>query len=184
MPAADAWSLDAQRRSLGSRPTSPDESEVARWEYGWALQTLALATILGYVLAAWAKARNGGLDWITGDVLRNHIAYDNLQKRFLGDPSSPLARFTVPYRWLFPPMAAASMVIEGRRAPGARTRPVQEDLGSRHLVVPRRDPRAHGDLVPIPTARRGLPTFHQRREVRQAFLASIPPSTRNTAPLM
>jgi len=102
MPAADAWGVDA-KTGRASREA---------WVYGWALQTLALATIVGYVLAAWAKAKNGGVDWITGDVLRNHIAYDNLQKKMLGDVSSPFASVAVPHGWLFPPMAAASMIIE------------------------------------------------------------------------
>ena len=102
MPAADAWVVGTQPLARRRDP----------WVYGWALQTLALATVVGYVLAAWAKAKNGGLDWISGDVLRNHIAYDNLQKQLLGDVSSPFASLTVPYGWLFPPMAAASMVIE------------------------------------------------------------------------
>lgn len=104
MPAADAWSLDDRARER----IRPERS----WAYGWALQTLALATALGYVIAAWAKIRNGGLDWITGDVLRSHIAYDNLRKQVLGDPSSPFVELVVPHRWLFPPLAAASMVIE------------------------------------------------------------------------
>lgn len=101
-PAADAWSSDARGRQ------SPAES----WRYGWALQTLALATALGYGIAAWAKIRNGGIDWITGDVLRNHIASDNLRKELLGDISSPFTSLTTPRAWLFPPLAAASMVIE------------------------------------------------------------------------
>ena len=102
MPAGDAWAIGAPR----------SDQSTPRWQYGWALQTLALATIVGYAVAAYAKAKNGGLDWITGDVLRNHIAYDNLQKELLGDVSSPLVDLTVPHGWLFPPMAAASMVIE------------------------------------------------------------------------
>ena len=113
MPAADAWAVDAREldhqgwdhRGFGAR-------ERESWVYGWALQTLAVATVVGYLLAAWAKAKNGGVDWVTGDVLRNHIAYDNLQKKLLGDVSSPFASVVVPYGWLFPPMAAASMVIE------------------------------------------------------------------------
>ena len=101
-PAADAWSSDARHRH------APEES----WRYGWALQTLALATALGYGIAAWAKIRYGGIDWITGDVLRNHIASDNLRKELLGDISSPFTSLTTPHGWIFPPLAAGSMVIE------------------------------------------------------------------------
>lgn len=102
-PAADAWTLGSRRDRGVPQPS---------WRYGWALQTLALATILGYLIAAWAKIRNGGLDWMSGDVLRSHIAADNLLKELLGDPTSPLASVVVPLGWLFPPMAVGSIVVE------------------------------------------------------------------------
>ena len=102
-PAADAWTLGSRRDRSVPQPS---------WRYGWALQTLALATILGYLIAAWAKIRNGGLDWMSGDVLRSHIAADNLLKELLGDPTSPLASVVVPLGWLFPPMAVGSIVVE------------------------------------------------------------------------
>ena len=56
--------------------------------------------------------RNGGVDWITGDVLRNQIAHDNVRKALLGDRHSPLGVHLVKYGWVFPPMALASMVVE------------------------------------------------------------------------
>jgi len=102
-PAADAWTVGNRRAKPAPQPS---------WRYGWALQTLALATILGYLIAAWAKIRNGGLDWMTGDVLRSHIAADNLLKELLGDPTSPLTSLVVPQGWLFPPMAVGAILAE------------------------------------------------------------------------
>lgn len=106
-PAADAWSLDARRRRTSAR--IDDEAPTV---YGWALQLMAAVTALSYVVAAWAKLRNGGLDWISGDVLRNHIARDNLRKHLLGDASSPISPYLVGHAWLFAPMALVSMVVE------------------------------------------------------------------------
>ncbi|MEZ5280034.1 MAG: HTTM domain-containing protein [Acidimicrobiales bacterium] len=104
-PAADAWSLDA--RSTTRRPRASDESD-----YTWALWLISAVTVSTYVIAAWAKLRIGGADWISGDVLRSHIAHDNLRKHLLGDPSSPLARFVVPQAWLFSPMAIGALALE------------------------------------------------------------------------
>ena len=102
MPAADAWRVD------GRTPARLESERV----YGWALQVLTAITTLAYVVAAWAKIRNGGLDWMSGDVLRNHVAHDNLRKELLGDPSSPVAPHLVPHPWVFAPMAWISMVVE------------------------------------------------------------------------
>lgn len=104
-PAADAWSLDA--RSTTRRPQAGEESD-----YTWALWLISAVTVSTYVIAAWAKLRIGGADWISGDVLRSHIAHDNLRKHLLGDPSSPLARFVVPQAWLFSPMAIGALALE------------------------------------------------------------------------
>ena len=106
-PAGDAWSLDARRRR-----TSDHIGDEAPTVYGWALQLMAAVTALSYVVAAWAKLRNGGLDWISGDVLRNHIARDNLRKHLLGDASSPISPYLVGHAWLFAPMAIVAMVVE------------------------------------------------------------------------
>ncbi len=103
VPAADRWSLDHRR--CRRRAESPST-------YGWALQLMAAVVGLSYVVAAWAKIRNGGLDWISGEVLRNHIAHDNLRKHLLGDVSSPIAPLLLRHRWLFGPMAFGSIVVE------------------------------------------------------------------------
>jgi hypothetical protein len=101
-PSAAAWSLDARRRCAA----------VPAAAYGWPLRLMSLLTVATYVLAGWAKVRHGGMDWVTGDVLRNQIAHDNLRKITLGDVHSPLGGWLVRHGWLFPPMALASMVIE------------------------------------------------------------------------
>lgn len=100
-PAADAYAVDARR---AEKPR--------RINYGWALQLMTAVTALTYVIAAWAKIRNGGWEWMTGDVLRNQIAYDNLRKHLLGDPHSAVGGWLTQWRWIFPPLATASMVVE------------------------------------------------------------------------
>jgi hypothetical protein len=103
-PAADAISLDERRVP---RSTSDLDSR-----YGWPVRLMSLITVLTYVIAGIAKQRNGGLHWITGDVLRNQVANDNLRKIVLGDTYSPLGARLVRYGWLFPPMALATMIVE------------------------------------------------------------------------
>lgn len=103
-PAADAWSLDARRRAL------PERSPSGR--YGWPVRLVTLVTVLAYVVAGWAKVRNGGLAWVSGDVLRNHIAHDALRKSLVGASHSSLGTALLAHGWVFPPMAAASLVVE------------------------------------------------------------------------
>jgi hypothetical protein len=100
--AADTWSIDAK----GSTPGRDDG------RYGWPLKLMCVVTVLAYVLAGVAKLRNAGWEWVTGDQLRIHIAYDNLRKIQLGDIYSPLGAWLVRYQWLFPPMAWFSLALE------------------------------------------------------------------------
>ena len=101
-PAAAAWSVD--RRS---------ESELRISErFGWPIQIMALLTVITYVLAGVAKIRYGGFDWLTGDVLRNQIAYDNLRKILIGDVHSPIAGWVVRHPSLLRPFAAISVLVE------------------------------------------------------------------------
>jgi hypothetical protein len=81
-------------------------------DYGWALRVMTLVVVIAYVIAGLAKLRNGGIDWLTGDVLRNQIAHDNLRKIVLGDVHSPIGAWLVQFGWLFPPMAIASVFVE------------------------------------------------------------------------
>jgi len=102
-PAADAWSFDARR---GAR--RPPRAGA----YGWSLALAATMMVVTYVIAGIAKLRYGGLEWITSDSLRNHVAYSATRLDLLGGTPSPLAGLLVPHGWLFPPMAAATVAIE------------------------------------------------------------------------
>ena len=95
-------------RSLALRATEPGLPE----SYGWPLKLMSVITVATYVLAGWAKLRVSGFEWITGDVLRNLVAHDNLRKILLGDPHSPLGGWLVQFRWMFPPMALLSTLVE------------------------------------------------------------------------
>lgn len=103
VPAADALSLDARRTATSWTP-SPT--------YRWPLVVMGAITALTYVVAGWAKIRNGGLDWLDGDVLRAHVASDNLRKELLGDLVSPLAGPLAGISWIWGPMAAAALLLE------------------------------------------------------------------------
>jgi hypothetical protein len=81
-------------------------------DYGWALRLVTLVVVIAYVIAGLAKLRNGGFDWLTGDVLRNQVAHDNLRKILLGDVHSPIGAWLVQFGWLFPPMAILSVLVE------------------------------------------------------------------------
>ena len=48
-------------------------------------------TVVTYVLAGLAKLRIGGVDWLVGDTLRNHVAYSAVRLEVLGARPSPLA---------------------------------------------------------------------------------------------
>ncbi|MBT8201759.1 MAG: HTTM domain-containing protein [Acidimicrobiia bacterium] len=81
-------------------------------DFGWALRLMTIVVVIAYVIAGLAKLRNGGFDWLTGDVLRNQVAHDNLRKILLGDVHSPIGAWLVQFGWLFPPMAIASVLVE------------------------------------------------------------------------
>jgi hypothetical protein len=80
--------------------------------YGWPLRALALVTVTTYVVAGVAKLRYGGPEWVSGEVLRNLVAHDNLRKQLMGDPSSPVARYVVGHPSLFAPAAVLTVVVE------------------------------------------------------------------------
>lgn len=63
--------------------------------YHWAIEACAITTVVGYTVSGIAKLRYGGWDWLSGDVLRNQIAFDNLRKILLGDIHSPVAGWMI-----------------------------------------------------------------------------------------
>lgn len=101
--AAAAWSFDARRNP---EPPAPDR------RYGWAIVLLSTVTVMAYLLAGVAKLRVTGASWAVGEVLRNHIAHDNLRKLLLGDGYSPIGGWLLRFPWLFPPFAALSLLLE------------------------------------------------------------------------
>jgi hypothetical protein len=107
-PAADTWSLDARRtRGPGVR-TLPAESTA----YGWPIALASLVLVFSYVIAGVAKLRYGGLDWVVGDTLRNHVAYAAARSDLLGGTSSPLAGWGVRLDRLWPIAAAMTIAVE------------------------------------------------------------------------
>jgi hypothetical protein len=115
-PAADALAVDrtaAGRRSSAGGTADPGRAAaVAAGAYGWPLRALALVTAGTYVVAGVAKVRYGGSAWVSGEVLRNLVAHDNLRKLLLGDPSSPVAPHVVRHPGVFAPAAVATLVVE------------------------------------------------------------------------
>jgi hypothetical protein len=101
--AADATSLDARRR---------DDVAVSSTTYGWPVRVAAVVTVITYVLAGIAKLRIGGVDWMSGDTLRNHVAYSATRLDVLGATPSPLAQSFLEQRWLGTPTGVATMIIE------------------------------------------------------------------------
>jgi hypothetical protein len=98
-PAADAYAVDKLQRD-------------ARAGYGWPIKLMAALTAATYVLAGIAKLRIAGGDWLDGEVLRNHIAFDNLRKALLGDAVAPLGRLFLDHPAQLVVFSALTLVIE------------------------------------------------------------------------
>ncbi len=90
------------------RPTRP----APHHDYSSPLRLCCVVVVLTYVIAGLAKLRYGGMEWVIGDTLRNHVAYSAARLDLLGGTPSPLAAGAVRRAWMFPPMAAAAVVIE------------------------------------------------------------------------
>jgi HTTM domain len=102
--SADALALGPARRRHGRPPVDA--------AYGWPVRLAALVTVLTYALAGVAKLRLGGLQWMVGDTLRNHVAYSAARLDLLGGTPSPLGRRLVAQAWVFPPLATATVLVE------------------------------------------------------------------------
>lgn len=92
--------------AAGRRASHPHDSGE------WALHAAALVTALGYLVSGITKLRLGGWDWLSGEPLRNQVAFDNLRKSLLGDTSSPLAGWAVRNRAMFGIFAPVTIAIE------------------------------------------------------------------------
>ena len=76
------------------------------------LTALVVVLVAVYVVAGVAKLRGSGWAWFEGDILRNKVAFDNLRKAALGSTTSPFASGAVGTDWLWPPLAALTIVVE------------------------------------------------------------------------
>ena len=100
-PAADAY-------VLGRRSRIVDDDG----RYAWPVRLAAVVTVGTYALAGISKLRIGGIAWIDGESLRNHVAYSAARLRVLGGTPSPLAGPLMEQLWLFTPIGIATLVIE------------------------------------------------------------------------
>jgi hypothetical protein len=111
-------SADAYRWSpfrAGAKHQADDERlpfRPASEAYGVPVRLAAFVTVATYVLSAIAKLRLSGIGWALSDSLRNHVASSFTRAELLRAPASPLGRWLVSYRWVFPPMAVASLLLE------------------------------------------------------------------------
>lgn len=118
-PAADAWSLDARRHTARTGdpgtgepgPGEPGHTEPSA-AYGFPLTVASLAMVTTYVIAGVAKLRYGGIEWLDGDTLRNHIAYSAARLDIIGGTPPILAEFVVEQAWILTPAAVIAVAIE------------------------------------------------------------------------
>jgi hypothetical protein len=89
-------------------PPAPSDGETS----GWPLNLMMCIVVLTYVLAGVAKLRWSGADWVSGDVLRNWIAVDNLRKILFDDLHSPVGGWLSGIGWIWMPIAAATLMVE------------------------------------------------------------------------
>jgi hypothetical protein len=69
-------------------------------------------TAVTYVLAGIAKLRIAGLHWLSGDLLRDQIAFDNARKALLGDPIAPFATLLLDHPGSLVVASIVTLVIE------------------------------------------------------------------------
>ena len=101
-PSADALSWDSRGKEM------PGESD----RYGWPIKLMAAGCVLVYLLAGIAKLRNSGMEFVSGETLRNYVAFGNVRKVELGSHHSPIGVALLPYSGLFAGLAGFSLVLE------------------------------------------------------------------------
>ncbi|HXS17528.1 MAG TPA: hypothetical protein VN764_10090 [Polyangiaceae bacterium] len=102
-PAAQAVSLDGRQGRRSWFRSVPS---------GWPLMACCLLTILAYLLAGIAKLKLSGVDFMTGEVLRVQIAYDNLRKIEFGSLYAPLGVWSLSVPALFPVLGTLTLIAE------------------------------------------------------------------------
>jgi len=63
-------------------------------------------------VASWAELRFAGPDWLSGEVLLNHIAHDTVRKDLIECATSPLGRLVLSVPWILGPLAWLTMLVE------------------------------------------------------------------------
>ena len=76
------------------------------------MKLLVALIVATYFLAGIAKLRTAGTAWIDGEVLRNHIAVDNLRKVLLGDRIAPFATVFLEHPAWFSIFSVMSIALE------------------------------------------------------------------------
>jgi hypothetical protein len=99
-PAADALALDARRA-----PASHDHAR-----YGWPIRLLGAVTAATYFVAGIAKL--GAPGWLSGDLLRHHVAWDLLRKAELGSVYSPFGGWLTSHDAPWPFFASFTLLVE------------------------------------------------------------------------
>lgn len=79
---------------------------------GWPLNLMMAVVVVTYVDAGIAKLRWSGVEWLTGDVLRNWVAVDNLRKWQVDDLYSPIGGWLAGVAWVWFPIAVVTLVVE------------------------------------------------------------------------
>jgi hypothetical protein len=111
--ASASWSLDARWRARRAATSSAPTARVTPSAHsGWPLRVCAAITVLAYLIAGVAKLEESGLVWMSGDILRNHIAYDAVRKAAVGSMYSPLGGVLVQVAWPFPVLGALTLAFE------------------------------------------------------------------------
>lgn len=100
--------LVTRNPSGGDELDEDEEEEVARWT----LTTMAIVTVLTYLVAGVAKVRSGGGGWLSGDALGDWLVFDALRKTELGSFRSPLAAFVASQPRLVQVLAVGTFVVE------------------------------------------------------------------------
>lgn len=107
-PAADVWSLDARRKGTERVASALDDVR-----YGWPVALCGVVVVATYVIASIAKLRYGGVGWLDGETMRNHVAYSAARLDVLGGDPAPLARPAVSLApWLLSSAAIVTVLIE------------------------------------------------------------------------
>lgn len=78
----------------------------------WPLTLMTAVLGMTYVVAGVAKLRWSGWSWVTGDVLRDWVAIDNLRKVLVHDLHSPLGGWMSSVGWIWPPIAVLTLAVE------------------------------------------------------------------------